>query len=338
MIDQAAIDAACRGQAQRQTQGIGDIASYLADQVGDHSHRDVIGPLLAGTGASGLVLHEGRVVGSWGDPDTPEMLFSATKSFVSLVAGVAFGEGRLDPARPVAEVVELSEFASGDARTITWEHLLQQRSGWVGELWGKPSSIDEQSHRDGPTAAHNRPGKRWAYNDVRVNLLCLALTALFRRSLETVLRDAVMTPLGASDTWRWHGYENSYLDLCNENVAVVSGGAHWGGGLFISAQDLALVGELCCRSGDWHGTRVIDETWFARQWAPCPIKADYGYLWWLNHDRTVFPEAPTSGMCARGNAGRHLLWVDPERDLVIASHWGDEVQRLLADVYGAVSS
>lgn len=96
---------------------------------------------------------------------------------------------------------------------------------------------------------------------------------------------------------------DSYL----ESVPVVSGGAQWGGGLFVSARDLALAGELCRSTGDWVGTRLINETRFLRRWAPCPIKSDYGYLWWLNYDRTVFPGAPTSGACARGNGGRHLL-------------------------------
>jgi CubicO group peptidase (beta-lactamase class C family) len=293
VIDHEAVDAACWAQSQRSTEGISDMESYLAEQVGDGSHRDVMGPLLAGGGASGVVLHRGQTVGGWGDPDRPEMLFSATKSFVSLVAGVAFDAGLLDPAQPVAEVVDLPEFADDGAREISWEHLLQQRSGWEGELWGKPSSADAQSQRDGPTALWSPPGTEWAYNDVRVQ----------------------------ADVGR---------------VAVVSGGAHWGGGLFMSARDLALVGELCRNSGTWNGTSVIDATWFERQWAPCPIKSDYGYLWWLNHDRTVFPGAPASGVCARGNGGRHLLWIDSERHLVIASHWGDDVQRLLAEVSAAV--
>ena len=333
MIEQAQIDAACRSQAARQTEGIQDIERYLAGQVGDASHRDISGPLLAGSSASGVVLHDGGQIGSWGDPDAPEMLFSATKSFVSLVAGVAFDQGRLDPGQPVCEAVDLAEFTAGGAREITWEHLLQQRSGWHGVLWGKPSSIDAQSQRDGPTPFQSRPGTKWAYNDVRVNLLCLALTALFGRSLEDVLREVVMEPIGASPTWRWHGYADSHLD----GVSVVVGGAHWGGGLFISAHDLALVGELCRNVGHWDHRQLISREWFERQWTPCPIKPDYGYLWWLNRQRTIFPAAPAGGVCARGNGGRHLLWIDPTRKLVITSHWCDQITRLIDEISAAVT-
>lgn len=45
------------------------------------------------------------------------------------------------------------------------------------------------------------PGTGWAYNDVRVNLLCLALTALLERPLPDVLAERVMEPLGVSATW-----------------------------------------------------------------------------------------------------------------------------------------
>ena len=306
---------------------------YLAEQVGDTSHREVTGPLLAATGASGVVLHRGKTIAHWGDADAPEMLFSATKSIVSLCAGAAYDQGLLEPQQPVCEVVDRVEFAEGGAREITWEHLLQQRSGWDGVLWGKPSSVDAQSQRDGPTSAHSPAGTEWAYNDVRVNLLCLALSARFGRSLVDVLRETVMDRIGASGGWSWHGYSDARLD----GIPVVVGGAHWGGGVFISAADLALVGELVRCQGQFDGAQIISRDWCERQWTPCPLKSDYGYLWWLNRDRTVFPTAPTSGVCARGNGGRHLLWIDPARELVIASHWGDEVTALLEEISAAIA-
>lgn len=45
-----------------------------------------------------------------------------------------------------------------------------------------------------------RPGAGWAYNDVRVNLLCLASTALLRRPLPDVLPEvSAAAPLPATD-------------------------------------------------------------------------------------------------------------------------------------------
>ncbi len=333
----ASVRAACERQAARPVEGIDDMVDYLARQVDDESHRDVIGPLLAGSDASGLVVHSGLAVGSWGDPAVPEMLFSATKSVVSLVAGIAYDRGMLDVDARVGDGVALPQFADGRGRDIRWLHLLQQTSQWDGQLWGKPARVDAQSLCEGDEPRGGPPGSGWAYNDVRVNLLCLALTALLERPMPDVLREAVMAPLGASATWSWHGYHNSHLDLAERRVPVVSGGAHWGGGLFMSAADLALVGQLYLTGGRWAGRQLVSGDWLARGWRPCAVKRDYGFLWWLNDHRSVFPNAPASGRAARGNGGRHLLWVDPDRDLVIASHWGDDVEQLIKDVSAAVT-
>jgi CubicO group peptidase (beta-lactamase class C family) len=316
--------------------GAGEMAAYLAAQVSDVSHREVVGPLLDGGGASGVVLRRGAVVASWGDPARTEMAFSATKSVLALVAGMAFDDGLLRLDEPVGRSVSLPQFAGAHGRRITWRHLLDQTSQWEGELWGKPTAADAQSTRDGTESAGGPPGAGWAYNDVRVNLAALALTVLFRRPLPLVLRSRIMEPVGASSSWSWHGYANSEVIIEGRPVPVVSGGAHWGGGLWISALDLARIGHLALRGGRWGTERVISGQWVEEMWTPCRARPDYGLSWWLNDDRTVWPAAPATGRCARGNAGRHLLWIDPARDLVISSRWGAEVESLLTEVSAAV--
>jgi hypothetical protein len=79
----------------RPTPGIGDMAAYLDQQVDDVSHREVLGELLDGSGASGVIQHRGQELATWGDPDVPEMAYSATKGMVALVAGVVFDRGLL---------------------------------------------------------------------------------------------------------------------------------------------------------------------------------------------------------------------------------------------------
>ncbi|MGW2329017.1 serine hydrolase domain-containing protein [Streptomyces sp. NPDC001700] len=313
------------------------MAAYLDAQVADGSHREVIGPLLDGGGASGVVVRRGVVIGSWGDPARVEMAYSATKSVLALVAGVAYDDGLLELDEPVRKRVGLPEFDGVQGRAVTWRHLLDQTSQWEGELWGKPTSVDAQSTREGTESAGGPPGEGWAYNDVRVNLAALALTVLFRRALPDVLRERVMAPIGASSSWSWHGYENAFVDVDGDRVPVVSGGAHWGGGLWINALDLARIGQLCLRGGRWGRARVVSARWIEQMWTPCPVKPNYGLSWWLNDHRTVWPTAPATGRCARGNGGGHLLWVDPARDLVVSSRWGAEVERLLGAVSEAVA-
>ncbi|MER6841680.1 serine hydrolase domain-containing protein [Streptomyces platensis] len=153
---------------------------------------------------------------------------------------------------------------------------------------------------------------------------------------KSVLRERLMEPLGASTGWSWHGYADSAVECDGRRLPVVSGGAHWGGGLWISALDLALIGQLCLRGGEWGGRRLVSARWIEELWRPCPVKPNYGLSWWLNDHRTVWPGAPSTGRCARGNGGGHLLWVDPARDLVVSSRWGAEVESLLAEVSAAI--
>ncbi|MEU8892698.1 serine hydrolase [Streptomyces sp. NPDC048442] len=335
-VDPQALARAAREQFARPVPGIEDMAGYLAAQVADDTHRGVLGPLLGGKDPSGVVVRRGTVVASWGDPAREEMAYSATKSVLSLVAGTAYDDGLLHLDEPVSAVVDLPQFEGAHGRAITWRHLLDQTSQWEGELWSKPTSVDAQSTREGTESAGGPPGEGWAYNDVRVNLAALALTALVRRPLPELLQDRIMTPVGASAAWSWHGYRNSFVDLDGSRAPVVSGGAHWGGGLWISALDLARLGQLCLRGGRWGDRQVVSARWIEELWTPCAVKPQYGLSWWLNDDRTVWPTAPATGRCARGNGGAHLLWVDPARDLVVSSRWGTDPETLLAEVSKAV--
>jgi len=49
-------------------------------------------------------------------------------------------------------------------------------------------------------------------------------------------------------------------------------------------------------------------------------------------DRSPGPGAPSTGRSARGNGGRHLLWIDPARRLVLTSRWTEDPLRLIRDV------
>ena len=232
--------------------------------------------------------------------------------------------------------MNLPQLRSAHGQLITWRHLLDQTSQWEGELWGKPTSVDVQSVREGTESQGGAPGEGWAYNDVRVNLAALALTALMGRSLADVLRERILAPIGASSSWSWHGYSDSFVSIDGSRTTVVSGGAHWGGGLWISALDLARIGHLCLRKGAWGHQQVLSSAWIEQLWTPCLVKPDYGLSWWLNDYRSVWPAAAATGRCARGNGGRHLLWVDPARDLVVSSRWGDDVEKLLAAITSAI--
>ena len=111
--------------------------------------------------------------------------------------------------------------------------------------------------KKGSKRALQEPGTYWEYNDVRVNQLSFALMRAFGRSLPDVLRERIMDPIGATQTWEWHGYENSWVEVNGTKIQSVSGGAHWGGGLWISTLDHARVGQLMLNRGQWNGMEIL---------------------------------------------------------------------------------
>ncbi|MCV4860463.1 hypothetical protein OFB63_30920, partial [Escherichia coli] len=66
-----------------------------------------------------------------------------------------------------------------------------------------------------------------------------------------------MDPIGASNTWRWTGYRNAWIVLNGQPVQSVSGGGHWGGGMFINAYDMARFGLLTLHKGNWNGKQLL---------------------------------------------------------------------------------
>jgi CubicO group peptidase (beta-lactamase class C family) len=287
-------------------------------------------------GPNGLVLRGGRIVAEWGDTTQVDLTFSVAKSYLSILAGLAVDRGLIrDVHEKVCRTVDDGGFAPPHNDKITWHHLLTQTSEWEGELWGKPDLIDR--HRSvaggrnatGKKGTHRdlqEPGSFWEYNDVRVNRLALALLLIWRRPLPDVFRELVMDPIGASRTWEWHGYRNSYVEIDGRRIQSVSGGSHWGGGVFIHARDQARIGLLLLRGGVWQGRRILPEDWIARMRVPCPLFPQYGYLWWLNTGRALFPSASEASYAASG-AGGNLTWIDPGNDLVAVLRWIDPAAR-----------
>ena len=97
------------------------------------------------------------------------------------------------------------------------------------------------------------------HNDVRVNRLSLSLLRLWKRPLPDVLGEYIMEPIDASDTWQWHGYRNSEVDVEGETILSVSGGGHWGGGVWMSTRGLARFGYLHLRRGKWKDQQLLSE-------------------------------------------------------------------------------
>jgi CubicO group peptidase (beta-lactamase class C family) len=324
---------------------------------------DAIGPIKDRGDPTGLIVRGGYLVAEWGEPARIDMTHSVTKSFLSSTVGIAHDRGLIrsinDTVREYVPPMQLynpnaagnkaDRFAAADLitpfetahnRTITWNHLLRQVSDWEGTLWGKPDWADrpEPNASQWLTRPRNPPGSVYKYNDVRVNALALAALSVWRRPLPQVVKENLMDAIGAGNTWRWYGYENSWIVLDGAAVQSVTGGGHWGGGMFINAYDMARFGYLTLRNGKWKDRQLLSDQWIAWARTPTPAEPTYGFMnWFLNTDKKLLPSAPASAVVHIGN-GTNMIYVDQENDVVAVVRWIERpaidgfVKRLLAAV------
>jgi CubicO group peptidase (beta-lactamase class C family) len=306
-----------------------------------------VGPMKQRGPATGLIIYKGYVVGQWGDPARVDLTFSVAKSFLSTTAGLAVAEGLIRseqdlvypymapiyPYQPFGLAMNKADhlehedvfdlFSGTHNRKITWDNLLRQTSDWEGSLWGKPDWADRPSEgvKQKRGREQREPGSSYEYNDTRVNVLALALLNVWRKPLPQVLKEKIMDPIGASPTWRWTGYENSFVVLDGQIIQSVSGGSHWGGGLMLSAWDQARFGYLTLRDGNWKGKQLIAPSWITLSKTPTPAHPEYGFMnYHLNNDLKQIPSAPKSAFLHLG-AGTNMIYVDQENDLLVVARW-----------------
>lgn len=301
----------------------------------------ILGPMRERGKPAGIILRKGYIVGQWGDVKRVDMTFSVTKSYLSTVAGLAVDNQRIKNIDdPVNEYVWDETFEGEHNSKITWRHLLTQSSDWSGCLFELCDWADRPPKEGSLDDWRNRkllaPGSQFEYNDVRVNVLSYSLLQVWRKPLPVILKEKIMDPIGASSTWRWYGYDNSFINIDGLMMQSVSGGGHFGGGLFINTLDQARFGLLFLRKGRWKNQQLISEKWVRAAHEPSGANKSYGLMWWTNEENHL------SGLSkniyyAEGFGGNSIV-VDNEHDLVVVVRWldsgklGELMKRIVASI------
>lgn len=340
-INSQLLDSAVRFAINNETKIDYDLRIANLKAYANEPSYKLFGPTKQRGKPAGIILKNGYIVAQWGDVKRVDMTFSVTKSYLSTVAGLAIDAGLIKNVNDkLNEYVVDGNFDGPHNSKITWKHLLTQSSDWSGCIFDFCDWADRPPKDGTPDDWKHRkliePGLQYEYNDVRVNLLAYSLLQVWRKPLPVILREKIMDPINASTTWRWHGYDNSFVNVDGVMVQSVSGGGHFGGGLFINTLDQARFGLLFLRKGKWMGQQLISEKWVNEAHQPSEPNKSYGFLWWTNKANSL--DGISSNVYYASGFGGNFIVVDNENDLVIVTRWlepdklGDFLKLVMASI------
>lgn len=275
-----------------------------------------------------LVHHRGRLVLEqyfYGySVQRPHQMRSATKSVVSLLAGIAAarpGGAQLDT--PVFTRLPYTDYANADPRKprITLEQLLTMRSGLACNDWDAKSPGNESKLYESPDwvkatldlPMETDPGGTARYCSGAVAVVGRVTERAMNTSLPEFAQAALFGPLGVKRSdWRW----NYQLDNSNREYSQIH----------LRPRDLLKIGLLFANGGAWQGQQIVPAAWVRASLEP---HADlggngYGYFWWRR-----WLDVPTASgtqrisfSAAQGNGGQRILLL-PQFELVVVFTGGD---------------
>jgi CubicO group peptidase (beta-lactamase class C family) len=263
------------------------------------------------TTTSMMVVKGGRIAWSIGDIAEASYLASARKSILSMLYGRYVADGTIDLDRTIGDIgIDDVQGLLPIERTATVRHLLTATSG-VYHPQGSPGG----STTGTPARGSRQPGTYFYYNNWDFNVAGSVFEKLTGRTVFAALTSDLATPLGFED----------YEERRQRMLGFPDQSRHLAYHLFLSGRDMARLGLVMARGGQWNGRQVIPAEWVRESMKLRISRTDlsesfkdgplgYGYLWWVPETRTG--AAWQGSALANGNYGQFIL-VMPATDTVI---------------------
>jgi CubicO group peptidase (beta-lactamase class C family) len=250
-----------------------------------------------------------------GGPDTPEYIWSVTKSVLALTVGAALDAGCLaSPDQTIGDLLGPSLVTDPAKAGITLRHLLTMSSGIdfpeaafyatgpsLYQAWVEsPDQVAFVMAR----AMTAQAGQRFEYGSGTIHLASVALERACGTSASAFAQNHVFAPLGiGARSWETDRQGHS------------NGGA----GLSLTPNDMQAIGAMVLDGGRSRGSQVVSAAW-AQQMTRAQISTPagsalpfYGYGWWVGQTR-----AGDALHLANGWGGQ-FIFVVPARGLVVTT-------------------
>ena len=252
-----------------------------------------------------LVVRNGYVVFekyyNGGEVNIAQPIYSATKSIVSALIGIALDKGyikNIDQKMITFFPGYASHISDQRVKTITIRHLLTMTAGFPTSFRGRPGMQSSFSE-----SIVTEPGLQAAYNGSASNLLSGIISNSTKTSTLEFGYEHLFKPLGI-DKPPWGKGINGYIK-----------GSY---GLSMRSRDMAKIGYLYLQNGVWDNNQIIPEKWVKESTQKgsamlfSPQESPYGYQWW------VIERKGHSAFQAAGIGGQYIIAI-PDLDIVMVS-------------------
>lgn len=260
-----------------------------------------------------LAVVGGRVLMEYGDVTAVSYLASVRKSILAMLYGnyVASGKVRLD--KTLAEMgIDDHGGLTPAEKEATLRDLLTARSGVY-----HPASNDGDDLASAPPRGSQKPGSYQLYSNWDFNAAGTAFERETGRNIYDALETDLARPVGMQD------FNRAIHRRTGDSTKSVHLAYH----MNLSTRDMARVGYLMLREGNWSGRQLVPRDWVREITRPVTPVSEmnpprrragpfgYGYLWWVwdgPHASGPYRGAYTG----LGAVGQHITII-PALDLVV---------------------
>ncbi len=224
-----------------------------------------------------MVIVGGRVLWEYGDVERISYLASVRKSILAMLYGNYVADGTIDLDKTLEEM-DMDDIGGlrPSERRATVRHLIMASSGVY-----HPASNSGDNLADAPPRESQEPGTYFLYSNWDFNAAGGVFEKTTGRNIFEALQTDLAEPIGMRDFERGRHRHGGDLDRSRYPSYH----------MHLSTRDMARVGYLMLREGNWNGELVIPADW-ARQIVsvvtpveemnPEPLKDGpfgYGYMW-----------------------------------------------------------
>jgi len=222
--------------------------------------------------------------------ETLHVQYSATKTIIGLLIGIAIDKGFIDNVSQTFESFFPELTYHTNQPQITIEHLLTMMSGIYGDgslVWDR--TLQEILNEN----LWSTPGTTFEYSSTSTHLLSAIINRSSGEKSSEFAQDNLFDPIGISrDDWYWQN-----------NSELIDYGGY---GLWLTPQAMSRIGLLMLNNGNWNGTQVISENWIIEMGTPHSPSGYYGYLVWM-----------TEYAYAANGFGGQVIFIIPEHNMTV---------------------